>query len=266
MKLAFDLRDFKIPVDRLAPQESFRTRQKDVLSYRFYPTRSENLVILYHGVGGDSRYLCALASALAKAGIAQVVTPDFRCHGASLGASDIIPANQLEIDLEELIIHLKMKFSVKNMILSGHSLGGGFTLRVAASDVGKQFSKFVALAPYLPESFHALTPDLGGWIFMDKDGEGINVNYPEIFKSGEEKTHYSPEFVRAAVVPEDLLFRLQKENVSLSIATGDRDEVVIGSRHVEIFEGIASRVVLEKGLNHLTIVSKPSTLLSLYEA
>ncbi|QDK45033.1 lysophospholipase [Bdellovibrio sp. ZAP7] len=266
MKLAFDLRDFKIPVDRLAPQESFRTRQKDVLSYRFYPTRSEKLVILYHGVGGDSRYLCALASAIAKAGIAQVVTPDFRCHGASLGASDIIPANQLEIDLEELIIHLKMKFSIKKMILSGHSLGGGFTLRVAASDVGRQFSKFVALAPYLPQSFHALTPDLGGWIFMDKDGEGINVNYPEIFKSGEEKTHYSSEFVRAAIVPEDLLFRLHKENVSLSVATGDRDEVVIGARHVEIFEGIASGVVLEKGLNHLTIVSKPSVVLSLYES
>lgn len=265
MKLAFDLRDFKIPVDRLAPQESFRTRQKDVLSYRFYSARSENLVVLYHGVGGDSRYLCALASAIAKAGIAQVVTPDFRGHGASLGVSDIIAANQLEIDLEELLIHIKMKTAVKKVLLSGHSLGGGFVLRVAASDLAKQFAKFVAIAPYLPKSFHALTPDLGGWIFMDPDGEGINVNYPEIFKSGEEKTHYSAEFIKAAVVPEDLLLRLREENAPVAVATGDRDEVVLGARHVEIFEGIASPVVLEPGLNHLTIVSKPSVLLSLYE-
>jgi pimeloyl-ACP methyl ester carboxylesterase len=265
MKLAFDLRDFKIPVDRLGPQESFRTRQKDVLSYRFYSARSENLVILYHGVGGDSRYLCVLASAIAKAGIAQVVTPDFRCHGASLGSTDIIPANQLEIDLEELIIHIKMKTSVKSIILSGHSLGGGFALRVAASDIAKQFTKFVAIAPYLPKSFNALTPDLGGWIFMDPSDDGINVNYPEIFKSGEEKTHYSSEFVTAAVVPEDLLFRLREENVPFAVVTGDRDEVVLGARHVEIFEGMASPVVLEPGLNHLTIVSKPSVLLSLYE-
>ncbi|UYL09274.1 alpha/beta fold hydrolase [Bdellovibrio sp. SKB1291214] len=265
MKLAFDLRDFKIPVDRLAPQEVFRTRQKDVLSYRFYSTQSENLVILYHGVGGDSRYLCALASAIAKAGIAQVVTPDFRGHGASLAASDLIAANQLEIDLEELIIHIKMKTSVKKMILSGHSLGGGFALRIAASDIAKQFSKFVAIAPYLPKSFNALTDDLGGWIFMDRDGEGISVNYPEIFKSGEEKTHYSSEFIKAAVVPEDLLFRLREENVPVAVVTGDRDEVVLGHRHQEIFEGIASPVVLEAGLNHLTIVSKPAVLLSLYE-
>ncbi|WP_413560916.1 alpha/beta hydrolase [Bdellovibrio sp. HCB209] len=265
MKLAFDLRDFKIPVDRLAPQEVFRTRQKDLLSYRFYPARSENLVILYHGVGGDSRYLCVLAQAIASAGLAQVVTPDFRGHGASLQLSDKISANQLEIDLEELVIHMKMKTSVKNMILSGHSLGGGFALRIAASDIGKQFSKFVAIAPYLPPTFHALQDNLGGWIYFDEDGEGINVNYPEAFKTGEEKTHYSADFIRAATVPEDLLLLLHEQSVPFSVVTGDRDEVVLPLRLQEIFDGIASKAATEPGLNHLTIVTKPASLLSFYE-
>ncbi|WP_413587154.1 alpha/beta hydrolase [Bdellovibrio sp. HCB274] len=266
MKLAFDLRDFKIPVDRLAPQEVFRTRQKDLLSYRFYAARSENLVILCHGIGGDSRYLCSLASAIALAGFAQVVTPDFRCHGASLSASDNIASNQLEVDLEELIIHMKMKMPVKKMTLAGHSLGGGFTLRIAVSDVGQQFTNFVAIAPYLPESFHALTADLGGWISFNSQDEGIKVNYPEAFKTGEEKLSYSADFIRAAVVPEDLLIRLREGNASLSLITGDRDEVVLGARHLEVFEGLAHPLVLAAGLNHLTIVSKPTTARSLFES
>ncbi|WP_413578193.1 alpha/beta hydrolase [Bdellovibrio sp. HCB290] len=266
MKLAFDLRDFKIPVDRLAPQEVFRTRQKDLLSYRFYSARSENLVILYHGIGGDSRYLCSLASAIAQAGYAQVVTPDFRCHGASLSNSDNIAGNQLEIDLEELIIHMKMNHPVKSMTLAGHSLGGGFALRVAVSDIARQFKKFVAIAPYLPESFHALTADLGGWISFNPNGSGIQVNYPEAFKTGEEKLTYSASFIQAAVVPEDLLIRLIDGNASLSLITGDQDEVVIALRHREIFEGLANPLIIASGLNHLTVVSKPATALSLFES
>ncbi|MBO9665461.1 MAG: alpha/beta hydrolase [Bdellovibrio sp.] len=263
MKLAFDLRDFKIPVDHLAPQEIFRTRQGDTLSYRYYPAWSEDLVILYHGVGGDSRYLCSLAAAIAQAGTAQVVTPDFRGHGASLQLSDKISPSQLEIDLEELLIHLKMKMSARRLILAGHSLGGGFALRVAVSDVGQQFSKFVAFAPYLPESFHAMREDFGGWILPNDDGS-FAVNYPEAFKTGDEKTFYSAEFVQAAVVPEDLIAKLKSLGKPVEILTGAKDEVVLPERQRSLFENIVSKIFIVEDRNHITVVSKVEPAASLF--
>ncbi|MGE5086683.1 MAG: alpha/beta hydrolase [Bacillota bacterium] len=262
-KPSFDLRDFKIPVSSIAPQEKFRTRQGDLLSYRFYPAWSEDLVILYHGVGGDSRYMSLLASALSKQGIANVVTPDFRCHGASLGSSDIIPPNQLEIDLEELIIHLKMQRSFSRMTLAGHSLGGSFTLRISVSELRYQFAEFVSLAPYLPPVYKASLAGFGGWIQVEPDG-GFSLNYPEILRTGEEKTHYSPEFLKAAVAPDSLLQDLQNLKPHVSVMTGDKDEMVSCVRHKEIFDGVISRFVIAEGARHISLVSKADPVLSLF--
>ncbi|MFM6928615.1 MAG: alpha/beta hydrolase [Bdellovibrio sp.] len=262
-KLQFDLRDFKIPVSLIAPQEKFRTRQGDLLSYRFYPAWSEDLVILYHGVGGDSRYMCVLASAISKQGIANVVTPDFRCHGASFGSSDLIAPNQLEIDLEELIIYLKMRQSFTRMTLAGHSLGGSFTLRVAVSDLRDQFAQFVSFAPYLPPVYQAAVEGFGGWIHVDPDG-GFSLNFPEAMRTGEEKTHYSSEFLRAAVAPESLIQDLKRLKPHVSIMTGDQDEIVSSARQQEIFDGVISKFVIAAGARHISLVSKADPALSLF--
>ncbi|WP_374079252.1 alpha/beta hydrolase [Bdellovibrio bacteriovorus] len=256
-----DLRSFKIPLGKLAPQESFRTRQGDLLSYRLYPAWSEDLIVLYHGVGSDSRYMCVLASALASAGIGTVVTPDLRCHGVSLPLSDKISPSQLEIDLEELLIHIKMQRAVSRVTLAGHSMGGGFILRVAVSDMRSQFTKFVALAPRLPASLKAFSNDFGGWITPDAEG-GFSVNMPEAYRTGQEKLHYSAEYLEAVSAPEDLLERLQTLKPSLSIVMGANDEVDIPSRHQEIFSSIGVPIQLIEGLNHLTIVSKTDAYLS----
>jgi len=262
-KPQFDLRDFKIPVALIAPLEKFRTRQGDLLSYRFYPAWSEDLVILYHGVGGDSRYMCVLASAIAKQGIANVITPDFRCHGGSFGLSDIVPSNQLEIDLEELIIHLRMRLSITRMTLAGHSLGGSFTLRISVSELRHQFAKFVSFAPYLPPVYGAALNDFGGWINVDPDG-GFSVNFPETMRTGEEKTHYSPEFLKAAVAPESLIQDLQLMKPHVSVMTGDQDEMVSSARHKEIFDGVISKFVIAEGARHISLVSKAEPALSLF--
>ncbi|WP_413944403.1 alpha/beta fold hydrolase [Bdellovibrio sp. HCB-162] len=261
IKKNLDLRSFKIPLGKLAPQESFRTRQGDLLSYRLYPAWCDDLIVLYHGVGGDSRYMCVLASAIASAGIANVVTPDLRCHGVSLALSDKISPSQLEIDLEELLIHIKMQRAVSRVTLAGHSMGGGFVLRVAVSEVRSQFAKFVALAPRLPTSLNAFYEDYGGWITPEADG-GFGVNMADVFKSGQEKLHYSPEYVAAVSAPDDVLIRLEKLKPNLSVVIGAEDEVDIPSRYAELFSSINVPVQVVEGLNHLTLVSKPDAYLS----
>ena len=256
-----DLKSFKIPLGRVAPQKTFKTRQGDTLSYRLYPAWSEDLVILYHGVGSDSRYMCVLASALAEAKIATVVTPDFRCHGGSRELSDKISANQLEIDLEELIIHLKSQRSVTRIILAGHSMGGGFALRVAVSDIRKQFAKFVAIAPYVPPDFNVHVPGYAGWITFNDQG-GFDVNMAELFRTGQEKLHYSPEFVQAVTAPKDLLSRLETLKPAVHIVSGEKDEVNQAARYQEIFASVKVPVDIIPGLNHLMIVAKPASYLA----
>lgn len=258
-----DLKSFKIPLGRVAPLTTFKTRQGDTLSYRLYPAWSEDLVILYHGVGSDSRYMCMLASALAEAKIATVVTPDFRCHGGSRELSDEISGNQLEIDLEELIIHLKSQRSVTRITLAGHSMGGGFALRIAVSDIRQQFAKFVAIAPYLPPDFKVHVPGYAGWITFKGDG-GFQVNMAELFRSGQEKLQYSARFVQAVTPPHDLLSRLEKLKPVVHLVSGEKDEVNQALRYSEIFAPVSVPVDIIPGLNHLTIVARPASYLAAF--
>lgn len=257
-----DLRSFKIPLGKLAPQESFRTRQGDVLSYRLYPAWSDNLIVLYHGVGSDSRYMCVLASALAAAGVGVVVTPDFRGHGLSFGLSDKISASQLEIDLEELLIHIKMRRAVQRLTLAGHSLGGGFALRVATSNLRQQFARFIALAPYLPPSLGAFQENFGGWIIPRHPG-GFSVNMPESFKTGQEKLDYSLEYLAAVAPSDDVLDRMVALNPPVQVLVGSEDEVVRSEKCQELFMKEGLRIQVLQGLNHLTIVSNSDVLLPL---
>lgn len=261
---SLDLKSFKIPLGRLAPQQSFRTRSGDLLSYRIYPAWTEDVVVLYHGVGADSRYMCVLASALATAGVATVVTPDFRCHGISGNLSDEITPSQLEVDLEELLIHIKSQRAVARITLAGHSMGGGFALRVAVSEIRRQFSRFVALAPYFPPALNVHHQGYGGWI-TPKSGGGFSVNMPELFRTGSEKLEYSAAYLRAVTPPENLIQLLQELQPPVYIATGAQDEVQNGEASKQLLRETGVSVKVIEGLKHLTLVSKPEEVLSLFE-
>lgn len=259
-----DLRSFKIPMGRLAPQQSFQTRSGDTLSYRIYPAWSEDLVILYHGVGADSRYMCVLASALAAAGVATVVTPDFRCHGISSHLSDEIKSSQLEVDLEELLIHIKTQRAVARVTLAGHSMGGGFVLRMAVSDIRQQFFRFIALAPYFPPSLKVHYEGYSGWITPKEDGS-FTVNMPELFRTGGEKLEYSAAYLRAVTPPENLVQLLQQFEPPVYIVTGALDEVQNAQASAELLRETVIPVKVLEGLRHLTLVTKPDGIVSLFE-
>lgn len=259
-KKTLDLRQFKIPLGKLSSVEKFKTRSGDVLSYRTYSAWSENLIILYHGVGGDSRYMCVLASALAEEGLGTVITPDFRGHGASLGSSDSLSPHQLEIDLEELLIHIKMTRPAARVFLMGHSLGGGFALRVAVSDLRKQFAGFVALAPYLPLELKAFNEGAESWLQWNSDG-GFTVQMEEIFRTGAEKLSYSAAYLKAVSPPAQILEDLKRLASPVTVIIGLQDEVASASRQQELFSSVGVKVHLIEGLNHLTLVSKPDQIL-----
>lgn len=253
MKDPLGLADFKIPIGKLAPLQSFSTRAGPTLSYRLYPSWSDNLIFLYHGVGSDSRYLCVLAAQWAQENLGTVVTPDLRGHGASYGADDHLRPGQLEEDYEELLIHLRMERAFERIFIAGHSLGGGFALRLLSSTLAENFSGGVLLAPYLPSSFRVHRPDYGEWIRLD-EAHQVHVNMPEIFRTGHEKLSYSPEYMRAASPPENFGTHLNP-HIEVLLLSGDRDQVFLPERYREVLAPYKNlKVEVVEKANHFSLV------------
>ncbi len=62
---------------------------------------------------------------------------------------DIAYIGQLEDDLADLVGEIRKTDPTAPLTLIGHSAGGGFALRVAASPIQNLFARTVLLAPYL---------------------------------------------------------------------------------------------------------------------
>lgn len=257
-----NLRDFKIPLGRIAPQKEFCTQDGVFLSYREYPAAtSKKLVVLYHGVGGDSRYMCVLASEIANADIATVVTPDLRGHGVSLKVSDEISSDQLIQDIDDLLTHMRLDKSPSEVILSGHSLGGGLVLKTSVSYLASQFSKYVVMAPRLPKGIEAVSKNRGGWTAVTPEG-GLVVNMAPEFVTANVRLKYSAAFISAAVPPDEILETLPKGKVF--VVAGADDEVIdpLGQRSIFTSADVPFRLL--EDLNHITVVSRVDSYLDLF--
>ncbi|WP_409340585.1 alpha/beta hydrolase [Paenibacillus sp. MBLB4367] len=129
------------------------TRNGDKLYYRYYPSaaKTSTAIILIHGISEDSKYLFSYSEKVSSAGLAHVFTPDLRGYGpkaAKLGDIDYI--GQLEDDLADLIRHIKTEFiHVRQVVMAGHSAGGGTAIRFAGSRYADCVDSYLLLAPHL---------------------------------------------------------------------------------------------------------------------
>ena len=133
------------------------------LGYRVYDGAGEDLplLVLLHAAALDGRQLDALAAALAQDGVADVVVPDLRGHGPEPGArGDLRYIGQLEDDLGELIEHRRR--DGQEVVLGGHSWGGGLVVRFAGGPNGALIDRAVLLAPYLGPDAPTTREDAGG--------------------------------------------------------------------------------------------------------
>jgi pimeloyl-ACP methyl ester carboxylesterase len=158
-------------VDRstMPPLQRFSARDGTELAYRHYPARgasSGKIAILVHGSSGSSSVLHALADALAARGV-ETYAPDIRGHGGSGSRGDIGFIGQLENDMADLVALVRKTSPAEPLTLLGHSAGGGFALRLAASPIQDLFARTVLLAPYLGYDAPTNRPDSGGWARAD---------------------------------------------------------------------------------------------------
>ncbi len=147
------------------PDEQLLTaRDGTPLAYREYrPDRATGpVVVLVHGSGVDSRVVHRLAVALQADGCT-VYTPDVRGHGGSGRRGDIDHLGQLDEDLDDLVELVDAAHPGAERVLVGFSAGGAFVLRIAASDLGDRFDRFVLLSPALPFPSPVARRGTGGW-------------------------------------------------------------------------------------------------------
>lgn len=163
--LAF-VRDETLARDRsdLPPVHHYRARDGTELAYRAYPAvNPSGAAVLIHGTVGSSADVHEIAKALRDAGI-DAYAPDIRGHGASGPRGDIAYIGQLEDDLADFLDTLDRQGVPPRRVLIGHSAGGGFALRIAASPLGRRFAGTILLAPYLGPDAPTTKPGIGGWV------------------------------------------------------------------------------------------------------
>jgi alpha-beta hydrolase superfamily lysophospholipase len=148
----------------------FQARDGSALAYRHYPAQAPStgrIAVVVHGSSGSSQgAVHALSMALAARGV-QTYAVDIRGHGASGSRGDIGYLGQLEDDMADLVGEIRKTNPTASLTLLGHSSGGGFALRIAASSIQNLFTRTVLLAPYLGYDAPSSRPNSGGWANPD---------------------------------------------------------------------------------------------------
>lgn len=268
---------------------TFRARDGSELSYRLYPAKSgaaTTLAILIHGSSGSSAAMNAIGVALADNGVAAVAV-DIRGHGASGPKGDIAYIGQLDDDLADLVDHLRRTFPEARLVLVGHSSGGGFVLRIAGEPLGKAFSKFVLLAPYLGYRAPTNRPPKGDarWTSVDipriialsilqRFGITWFQSLPVIaFATDPDAAKYvTPVYSYRLLTnfgpPDDWHHAFMAAPAPVDVFVGAQDELMKASTFVKVLASLAPhvRVTVFPGVDHMGMLYDKSVLASVVKA
>lgn len=271
----------------LPPLERFQARDGTWLGFRHYAAKGPDTgrgAIFIHGSSGSSGTVNhALTAALAAHGV-ETWALDTRGHGASGTRGDIGYVGQLEDDLVDFVAHVRKTAPDLPLTLIGHSAGGGFSLRVAATPIIQDlFVRTVLVAPYLGYDAPTNKPHAGGW---------ANADLPRLFalaalrKLGIDCCSQLP--VLAFAVPpnsERILTPTYSDRLMRNFATrgyrldlpavthpmtifgGAEDEMMISNNYEEAVHAIKPSidVKLIEGVNHNGIVTNPKAVNAIAE-
>jgi len=257
--------------------QRFHGRDGTDLAYRHYPARGQatgQIAFMVHGSSGSSVAIHALSDAIAARGV-DTYAPDIRGHGGSGSRGDVAYLGQLEDDMADFVAEIRKTNPTAPITLLGHSAGGGFALRIAASPIQSLFVRTVLLAPYLGYDAPSTRGDSGGW---------ANPDLPRFFglvilrwlgidccESLPTLAFAVPEGSSAILNP-TYSYRLMRNFAT----TGYRRDLATATRPVALFSGAADELMIADkyrdavgehvpvhlidGVNHMAIVSDPRAL------
>lgn len=142
----------------------YEARDGANLAYREYSSTQNTNKILIHGSAWHCMQFHPLAIYLSESGIATVITPDLRGHGFDpKRRGDVDYIGQLEDDMADLIEVIKQQRPQANIILGGHSSGGGLAIRFAGGKHRGLANAYILLAPFLKYNAPTTKPNSGNW-------------------------------------------------------------------------------------------------------
>ena len=279
-------------IDATAKPELSRYQARDGtwLAYRLYPApaeATERIAILAHGSTASSDEMNAIAKALAAAGVTAVAI-DVRGHGASGSRGDIGYIDQLEDDLADLLGNLRAAHPSAHFLLIGHSLGGGFVSKVAGAPVGKNFDRFVLLAPFLGPEAPTNRPNQGKGRWDEADlpriialtilqrlGVTIGQSLPVIAYANAQSAAKSVTSVYSfrllAGYGPDLDWTRTRAALAaaapkVSLIAGDDDELMDAPAYERELQPLGVTVTLLPGVDHVGVVREPAALAAIVAA
>ncbi len=152
----------------LAKLQPLSVANASSINFRFYKNGGTNkrLIVLIHGSGWHSMQYAGMANYLIQNNLGHVVTPDLRGHGEIPDRrGDIDYIGQLEDDIALLVANLRSKHDISQVIIAGHSSGGGLVIRLAGGKHGHISDGWVLFAPFIKHDAPTARPDAGGWAY-----------------------------------------------------------------------------------------------------
>lgn len=219
--------------------------KKKIFAYKF-PKKSDNTVILIHGVASNAWFYNTTAGLLQEATQAEVFAIDLRGHGKSEGKDgDVDYINQYADDLADIIKTIRKQKPKGKIIIAGHSMGGGVALNYAMQKNKTKIDGYILFAPLLGHNSPAIqqTPPteadstepfmkihfarIIGLKMLNETGNHSNDSLPVLFFNLPENFPTRKYTYRAnmSMAPEDYKKALRSVYEPMLVLIGNKDEV-----------------------------------------
>ena len=263
-----------------AATRTFAMRDGVSLHARQFGNNANLAIVMLHGVAGDGANLSTLAARLNRETGAQVLVLDHRGHGKSKGAPfRVAHIGQYEEDAADVISALRAHHPNRRIILAGHSMGGGISLRYALLRSAPRVDGYLLLAPLLggdsPTMRQATSTEAKtGQAFIRFDVKRL-IAIAALNERGDTSRNDEPimTFVTGPAygwnalqsmqpnAPADYRAALAAIRAPLLVIAGDRDESFDASQYAPVVArySAAGKVELIKGANHGGVLARPET-------
>jgi len=263
--------------------QTFAARDGTNLAYRAFPAPAPRAIaVLIHGSAGSSRDMAALGHALAADGVTAYAL-DIRGQGQSGARGDIAYIGQQEDDAADFLAHIAADAPSAPRILIGHSSGGGFALKLAASPQGAPFARTILIAPYLGHAAPTTQPGNGEWArpniprivalsILDRFHITALQGLPVLAfaaNNNENVTRaWSFRMMQGFAAHDDFAADVRAARAPITVIAGADDALMYADRYAPTLHAVNPNIAVRvlPNVDHISAISAPSALAAIVES